>query len=204
MELPADLFWSDRIDIGSYFTFGFTRPRLPSAVSSFSLGPLELNQSFGSLVTRYWLVTQEETSVVISKAEGNQWVDPVVLFEELSPIINLALTFDQLGRPLVFYNILSTELKLYWFNPVSGANEVKSLGAGFDPVAQFTYPFNTNLAYTDMHVYYVKDNRIYQRIQRERFDVERFTGVEQDGIRVESAGLRLDNRFQVIYTYPGV
>ena len=86
---------------------------------------------------------------------GSSWSVPTLLFNEVEPIIKMSLTFDQLGRPLVFYNTEDGLLKLYWYNPVTQTNEVKSMGIGYDPVACFDWPQDTGQPFSDMLVFYV-------------------------------------------------
>lgn len=204
MAIPDSPNWSSLTDVKAYPQPVFAKPpRLGVLVEAISLGPVELNQSEGTLNSAYWVCNQEGTLVGIRKGINGAWTEFIPLFEELSFIKDLSLTFDQLGRPLVFYRTENSDLKFYWYDPILQENTIADLGQGYDPVTCFDFPQDTGQSFTDMLVFYVRANRIYMRVQRDRFAVEYDTGVEHPGLRLESAGLRVDYRLQVIYTYPG-
>lgn len=204
MTIPNSPSWTSLTDVKAYPVTLLQKPvRLPVLVQADSLGPLFLNNSQGSLLAAYWNVNQENSDVILRKGVNGVWAEPVVLFQESDFIKDLALTFDQLGRPLVFYRTENLDLKFYWYDPVLQQNAIADLGQGYDPVACFDFPQDTGQAFTDMLVFYVRANRIYMRVQRDRFAIEYDTGVEHPGLRLESAGFRVDNRLQVVYTYPG-
>jgi hypothetical protein len=148
-----------------------------------------VSQAFSNLRT---------TSVV---APG--WDTSVDLFTEESEIKEIALTFDQLGRPLVFYRIGNDQLYLYWFNAKTSQNESKYIGVGKNPVAGFDIVDDTSDASSDAMLFYVRNDTAFMRIQREDYDVEYNTGVTLPELRLSSSGMRVDNRFQVIYGYSG-
>lgn len=132
------------------------------------------------------------------------WGAPVELVEEALPIKQMSLGFDQLGRPIVFYRVGADELKLYWYDPILQTQTLLSLTVGIDPVISFDFPQDSNQSFTDLLMFYVRNGVVYMRVQRDRFTVEYPTGVSYPGVRIESAGLTVENSFQVIYTYPGV
>lgn len=204
MAIPDSPNWSSLTDVKAYPQPAFVKPATPDGVAAVSLGPIMLNDSQGVLNSRYWLVTQnaDTGNVEIAGAVGGEWDLPVPLFSEATDVEQISLTFDQLGRPLVFYNTDTSDLKLYWYNPVTETNEVKSIGIGYDPVACFDFPQDTSQSFSDMLVFYVRGQQVYMRIQRDRFDIEYACPANQPGITITSAGLRVDNRYQVVYQYP--
>lgn len=204
MAIPNSPDWSSSIEIKPYINVGFTPPApLLVLVQALALGPSSLNMSEGTLLDRYWVCNQVGSDVLIRGAIGEIWEEPVVVFSEPDFIKDLSLTFDQLGRPLIFYRNENYDLKFYWFDPVLGENTITALGQGYDPVACFDFPQDTGQSFTDMLVFYIREDKIYMRVQRDRFTIEYDTGISHPRIRLESAGMRKDNRLQVIYTYPG-
>lgn len=131
------------------------------------------------------------------------WDDPVIIFSESSEIKEIALTFDQLGRPLVFYRIGTDQLYLYWFNALTSQNESKFIGVGHSPVAGFDIINDTSDPTSDAMIFYVRNNTAYMRIQREDYNVEYDSGVTLPDLKLNSSGMRVDGRFQVVYTYSG-
>lgn len=206
MAIPDSPNWSTLTEIGRYPKYPLKTPSVLGGVSSIALGPKVLNDSQGTLIDNYWAVYQENDNVLIQLYDQSLevWTDLFILFTETEVIKEISLTFDQLGRPLVFYNTNSDTLKIYWYNPLLEENVIESIAVGANPVSCFDYPQNTDRPFSDILLFYVKDNSIYMRVQRDRFTIEYPTGVTHLGIVLESAGLRVDNRLQLIYSYPGV
>lgn len=199
--IPDNPNWSSLTDVKAYPIPDFIKPPALGVVHDISLGPIALNDSQGKLNSRYWVVYQEAGKVNISGAIDGEWQPATVVFTEPTEITKISLTFDQLGRPLVFYNTDTSDLKLYWYNHVTETNEVKSLGIGYDPAACFDWPQDTSQSFSDMLVFYVRGQQVYMRIQRDRFDIEYSCPANQPGITITSAGLRVDNRLQVVYQH---
>lgn len=204
MAIPNSPNWSSLTDVRAYPQPSFPKPPVPAGVAAVSLGPIELNDSKGVLNSRYWLVTQEAGQVKIQGAIDLNWGVSESLFNEPLPIEQISLTFDQLGRPLVFYRVGEDTLKLYWYDPVAQQNTLTIFGQGIDPLASFDFPQDTGQSFTDALLFYVRDNRIYMRVQRDRYAIEYSASDVIPGVRLRSAGLRVDNRFQVEYTFPEI
>lgn len=102
----------------------------------------------------------------------SSWSNPIELFSEAEPIEKISATFDQLGRPIVFYRLTDNTLKLWWFDSLAGQTVTTILGYGSDPVASFDYPIDINREFTDVLLHYVRKNKLYMRVQRDRFAVE--------------------------------
>lgn len=132
-----------------------------------------------------------------------QWDIPTELFDETDPIKEISLSFDQLGRPIVFYRTSLNTLRLYWYDPVIQENTITNLAIGNYPTAVFDYPSDTNQAFTDVMLFYVRDGSLYVRIQRERYLVEHDLGIYQFGMKIISAGFTVENKVQVVYEYLG-
>ena len=64
--IPQHPNWSSLTDIKTYPLPSFDKPdKLNVSVQNISIGPIELNDSKGVLLSRYWLVTQEDGFVTI-------------------------------------------------------------------------------------------------------------------------------------------
>ena len=142
MAIPNSPNWSALVDVLNYQRAGIAKP--PSlafdVVQAVSLGPMQLNNSGGKLNERHWIVYVDNGAVYIKGSQGEQWGAETLLFNEPELIKQIALTFDQLGRPLVFYRVGADTLKLYWYNPVLEQNELKVLAQGEQPNAGFVPP----------------------------------------------------------------
>ncbi|WGH49669.1 tail fiber protein [Alishewanella phage vB_AspM_Slicko01] len=201
MAIPNSPNWSTLTNEKPYITPSFPKPPLPSGVAAISLGGIELNNSQGRLDTRYWLVVVDGVDVKIAGANGNGWGTPVTIFEEPDIIVEISLTFDQTGRPLVFYKTSTDELRIFWYDSVLEDYTIKLITSGNSPITCFDFPQDAGLSFTDILLFYVRDNSLFMRVQRDRYNIEYDTGVNIEGIRIVSAGLRIDSRLQVVYEY---
>jgi len=151
----------------------------------------------------------ESSSAITAKLYASSlitpgWDSPFELFSEDADIKEMSLTFDQLGRPIVFYRINQSDLYIYWYNAATLQNEKRYIGSGIFPVAGFDIVDETSDPNSDAMLFYVRDNTAYMRIQRESYDIEHNTGITKPNLKLRSSGTRIDNRFQVVYTYSGV
>ena len=204
MAIPDSPTWSGLSNVKAYPSTQFLKPDTPpDIVTSIAIGPLQLSSSSEKLNSRYWLVLQniDNGNIEISGAIGSEWENPSPLFYEESEVEQISLTFDQLGRPLVFYRIGNDTLKLHWYDPVLQESVTVNLAIGIDPQAGFDFPQDTGQSFTDALLFYVRNDRVYMRVQRERFSIEYECPATQPGIRIVSNGLRVDNRYQVVYEY---
>lgn len=204
MAIPNSPNWSALINVLNYQPAGIAKP--PNLafdiVQAISLGPMQLNNSGGKLNERYWIAYVDNGAVYIKGSQGEQWGAETLLFNDLEPIKQITLTFDQLGRPLVFYRVGADTIKLYWYNPVLEQTELKILAQGIDPNAGFDSPQDTGKSYSDAMLFYVRDDAIYMRVQRDRFEVEHETPAKLlKDLDIVSTGMRVDNRYQVVYQY---
>ena len=201
MAIPNSPNWSSLTDVKAYPQPAFAKPSAPAGVAAVSLGPVALNNSQGVLNSRYWLVTQTGNQVQIQGAEGELWEVGASLFNEPLPIQQISLTFDQLGRPLVFYRVGEDTLKLCWYDPIAQESVLTNFGIGKDPTACFDFPQDTGQSFTDVLLFYVRNDQVFMRIQRDRYAIEYPCPAIQPGLKINSAGLRVDNRLQVVYQF---
>lgn len=192
--------WFSRDAQLPYPDFGIAKPPTPLQNPVVErLGPIALSASDGSLVKRWWAAWQSGTDIVIAGAQGAAYGLPVVLFEELGEVAQITLTFDQLGRPLVFYKLSDNGIKLYWFDPVLGENTISVFGQGNYPTAIFDYPTRPSESFTDAVMFYIgTDSQVKYRKQRDRFAVE-YAIPDAFGSRIISAGLTRENSVQVVF-----
>lgn len=166
-------------------------------------GPSVIGVEGQDFFQRMWICYQREGNVYIRGAvDANNWSAESLLFAEASVIESISFTFDQFSRVTVFYAI-GTNLYLYYFDSVLSAFTKRLLVSNaYWPVINFDYITEPFRAESDVMLYYVKDDTIFMRIQRDRFDIEYDSDVSYQGIKIQSCGKTANNRFQVIYTYP--
>jgi len=173
-----------------------------SSVFDIKTGGVELSVSNGSINTRYWMVYQTSGNVVIRGAvDSDNWSAPTVLFPEATIILDISLSFDNLGRPVVFYQ-KGTQLVLWFYDSQLGSLTFKTITTnGHSPIVNFDYINDTSDVNSDIMMYYVVDNRAYMRLQRDRFDTEYPTGIHKPNLKLLKSGMTTDNRFQVTYSF---
>lgn len=203
MAIPNSPAWSALTDVGTYERGYSVMPSegAPGVINYITIGPLALGDSKGRLDSRYWVAYQQCGGVFIAGAVNSKWGEPELIFSQGSDLRALSLAFDQQGRPIVFYQT-NDDLMLYWYNPVTNSDEAKFLSGGVDPHAGFDVIYDVGAGYSDAMLFYIKNGIIYMRVQRDRFDVEYETPAKLlKDINIISTGMRVDNRYQVVYRY---
>jgi hypothetical protein len=145
------------------------------------LGPLELNQSANHLAKQWWLFEEVGGDVFIDKIYGSVRAAAATYLFTSGPVTSLSATFDQLGKPLVFYDT-GTELRLWWYDPTQEDHVTSVFGVGSDPFATFDIRYSPSNQGSDAMLFYIRDKAIFYRQQRDRYEVEYATPV--DGVDI--------------------
>ncbi|MCU8036937.1 hypothetical protein ACRN98_22005 [Shewanella oncorhynchi] len=185
-----------------YATYGLYKPSVSlDTPFELELGPIELNNSGGSIKEFWWLFNFNGTSVTASRYNhfANEFDDQQIIFY-VDNVKRLSATFDQLGRPMVFYETVLGELRLYWFDPVNVENTTTVFGDGSYPFSTFDIRWDTSNARSDNMLFYIRDGGIYYRLQRDRYSIEHATPVINGAILLE-ADMTVDYRLQLLYRY---
>ncbi|WP_368880693.1 hypothetical protein [Shewanella algae] len=194
--------WVTDVSIAKYETYGLDIPKFVSdKPHELEIGPNNLNNSDGGLKESIWLFEFDGSAVTAAKYNSDigEFEQGHVLFES-SNIVNLSATFDQLGRPLVFYDT-GSELFLYWYDPVLGDNTTTILGVGAYPFATFDMRWDTSNGTSDAILFYIRNGVIYYRYQRDRYSIEYQSPVTPYVDHILEADITVDYRLQVLYRY---
>lgn len=192
--------WSDDTSTMSEFaTYGINKPvYISKNPHELELGPLVLSDSGGDISAAWWLFEYEEGVVWASRYnQTNGQFENKAAVVSVPEIKRLSATFDQLGRPMVFFDT-GTELKLFWFDPVAVANTITVFGEGKYPFATFDIRWDTSNPRSDVLLFYIRAGGIYYRLQRDRYAIEYATPVTH-GARILEADMTVDYRLQLIY-----
>jgi hypothetical protein len=199
--IPNDT-WSTDTTFTKYSDYGLVRPRYDSNNPfELELGPLELNQSANHLAKQWWLFEEVGGDVFIDKIYGSVRAAAATYLFTSGPVTQLSATFDQLGKPLVFYNT-GTELRLWWYDPTQEDHVTSVFGEGADPFATFDIRYSPSNQGSDALLFYVRDTAIYYRQQRDRYEVEYTTpvdGVSKKASKLIRADMTVDWRLQLAY-----
>lgn len=185
-----------------YATYGLYKPSVSlDTPFELELGPIELNNSGGSIKEFWWLFNFNGTYVTASRYNhfDEAFDDEQIIFY-VDNVKRLSATFDQLGRPMVFYETVLGELRLYWFDPVNVENTTTVFGDGSYPFSTFDIRWDTSNARSDNMLFYIRDGGIYYRLQRDRYSIEHATPVINGAILLE-ADMTVDYRLQLLYRY---
>lgn len=197
--------WSPDQTIKPYLTYSSPKPNYPSTPTSVvSLGPkLELSTTWSSDNSGWWLIkydkdTQEVTASLFVDAENAPEFHSVLF--TLPECKRLSATFDQNGKPAVFFDT-GSELRLWWYDPVLGAVTTSVFGEGSYPFAVFDLKYGVGTSYSDVLLFYVRDGAIFYRVQRDRYAIEYATPVTADAVFIKEADMAVDYRLQLLYRY---
>lgn len=154
--------------------------------------------------------TRTSTSVVGFDVTFLGWDWPTYLFPEPIGIKEISVTFDQLGRPLVFYRINEDDLYIYRYNFLTQVMEKSYLGKGVNPIASFDYVYDPTDPNADALLFYRRDMQVYMLMQRDLFAIEYPVPIVLapeveftiEDLKLYDAGFRVDNRFQLRYLEP--
>lgn len=171
-------------------------------VHAVKIGPLARGDSQGSLNNRWWLCYQEGNSVLLRGAVDTvYWSATVEVFTETGTITRIDFTFDQQGREIIFYQV-GTELRLWYFDPIAAAFTKRVIETvASQPTCGFDLINDTSDPMSDAHLFYVKNDTIFERLQRDRYDVVYDTNVGHPGITITSCGMTSGNVFECQYLY---
>jgi hypothetical protein len=180
-------------------------PKPPASfgnIQAVKVGPLALADSQGSINNRYWVCYQQSGVVYMRGAiDDATWAAPTTILTEADAIEALDFTFDQLGRAIVFYQV-GTELRLWYFDSIASAYIKRVIDANAEqPLCGFDLIDDTGDPMSDAHIFYVKGGTIYERLQRDRYDVVYDSLVSHSGIKLLSCGMTAGNKFQVEYRH---
>lgn len=173
----------------------------PNAVSA---GPAVLSLSNNVVNARNYVAYWQAGSLFIrgESPDGTLWEDPVLLGSIVGVPVSISLTFDQLGRAQVFYE-LNGVIWLYGYDTVSQTIKSIEICPGTSPMAAMDYPADTSRATCDIILAYVINQKVEFRQQRDKYATAYPTPINNPGpnLRLTEAGFRKDRRFGITYAY---
>ncbi|CAB4124246.1 hypothetical protein UFOVP49_84 [uncultured Caudovirales phage] len=163
-----------------------------SKIRDYEMGGIALNDASQGLNTTLWRLDISGTHIVISENGAN----PINIITGTG-ITEASFAFDQNMRIVVTY-VQNDQAKLYWYDStISGITTtildaaVKSPRVAMDD--KRSQP--TNQGETDVILAYVRNNNLYFRMQRERYEVEHLLYSTLNGVLV-NMGMNKTNRLQ--------
>ena len=170
---------------------GFNKPIKP--VRAFDRGPIERGDNSSGLHRWNWMVELRKDGVYIARENirKTDWREPEFLFTpsgNWKRMIYLDLTFDQIGRPVVCYEVMGTESDpiystsyLYWYDSNAEDYVVTEFPGVRNPRVSIDWrnTFGESAGETDVLFFYVDESadEVFYRVQRDRFGTEYSTGI---------------------------
>jgi len=156
----------------------FLLPRRANLIIDTEFGKTTLNETHGNR-NQIWECFYEDDQIKVKKD------NEVIVLHTISDVIALSLSFDLNMRPaFTFTTIAGTFLS--WYNPAVAAQVLTSLDDFRDS--------QTNNA--DIILSYIKDDKAYMRLQRERYEIEHLVSKAK---RLVQAGMMENLRFGFAY-----
>lgn len=189
--------WSSDTTFMAFDTYGKPKPTyLTQNKYHVHLGPTAFSTTWNADNSVWWVFERIGTKIVAKQYIDNNWVlyGDVV---DLPLCVAFTGTFDQNGRPLVFFDS-GTDLMLWWYDPLLGTTTTTIFGVGNNPFAVFDVKYGVATEYSDVLLFYIRDNIIYYRVQRDRYAIEYQTPVI-DATKILAADMAIDYRLQLVY-----
>jgi|GEM_PF-2918932 len=197
--IPNNL-WSSDTSLKPFNTYGQSKPEDSSINYHFiTLGPEEVSLSSNSLTDSWWLFEYADSVIKLYKHDGDNFIYHSELFTPIT-CVSLSAAFDQLGKPLVFFDT-GSDLRLWWYDPELSEHTKTIFGVGTNPFATFDLKYAVDIATSDILLFYIRDGDIYYRQQRDRYSIEYTTPVTPYVNNLLQADMSVDYRMQLLYRY---
>lgn len=199
MAIPNSPTWSDQTELDPFIDYNIPKPNflITSGVQARSLGPDKINNLRSTNNRNYWMVHQEGDQVLIKCFKDGVWCQDTFLFNEIALIEEISLAFDTKRNPVVFYKLLSGDLRLYRVSKSTGLGDVVSLGSGEKPLVVFDTPSVPDLDGSGVILFYTKNILLLMREEASNYNTELATPGIGRKIEVLDHGLSTANKFQI-------
>ena len=146
----------------------------------------EATQSFSTL----WKCFYKDGQIKLSNDQVNHELLTV------ADVKSLSFAFDLNMRPMIAYSTTSSSF-LYWYDTSLAAQITTELGSAYS-FMQLSLDDNrhSQTANADVILAYIKNNKLFMRIQRERFQIEHELA---EAKQLKQIGMMKNNRFGFAY-----
>lgn len=167
----------------------FMTPARNDQLIDYEMGGDELNKPSASY-SELWKCFYENGHIKISDNEN------IHILLKIADVVALTFAFDLNMRPIVAYSTKSSSF-LNWYDTSAGAQVTTELGKDFS-FLQLSLDDNrsSQSASADVIFAYIRNHKLYMRIQRERFQIEHELTQAKRLIQI---GMMKNNRFGFAY-----
>lgn len=138
-----------------------------STREDFDDGPIAFNDNSRGLSYQVWGVRIENDDCIVFAENTPEYV----LFTHIG-LDSVSLTFDGSAYPVVSY-VADENAYLRFYDSLSQNFETINLGEQLSPKVFNDEKRNQFSSDADVHLVYIRGNSVYNRLQRERFTIER-------------------------------
>jgi hypothetical protein len=170
-------------------------PTVNFSVNNVTIGPVALNDASEGLSNKFWAAYFDPASknIILDDLVGTT----TVIVNEPLGVKRIGLAFDQNGNDVYAWITDTNILMLRWFDGGIPGDTVVNLDAAQDAVITMDMKYQAENSNSDVLLFYIRDNAIFYRIQRESYNTEHITPVTSGASRLIDSGMRTDYRFQV-------
>jgi hypothetical protein len=157
------------------------------------LGGIALNDPSQGMQVKTWTGYYDAGQVFL-EAEG---VAPTAVLAVAAPVDVLAISFDQLMRPLVAWQS-GADSHLYFYDTSLGATTTLNVAGASSPFLTHDDKRVSQTGLSDVLFFYIKAGNVYYRQQRDRFGVERLIAAVPAGFEtIDAVGMAENNRLAI-------
>ena len=156
----------------------------------YEIGGVDIQDTSQGLDTYLWSCSYEQGWVVLNNpVEKTEW-------RQVSGVTEISFAFDQNMRPIIAY-VSSGQTYLNWYDSASGDYVTTAYGSSTkSPRLSLDDNREALTGTSDVIFAYVKDDQVFYRQQRDRFQVEYLVGDLPDGLKLVQVGMSRKYRFQ--------
>lgn len=159
----------------------------------YELGGVALGDPSQGLQVQAWEARVSGDVVQVRPDGAGGWTDVF----SATGITEVALAFDQNMRPTVAF-VADGVAKLRWFDAVAAAYVVSTFPEATSPVVTLDDKRAMQIGLNDVLLFYLRGGRVYHRLQRERYLIERDMAAVPEGMtRITRWGMTEANRVQL-------
>jgi len=181
---------------GPYNNYG-TAPSVPFAVNNVTIGPVALNDTNKGLIDKFWAAYVDVSDNII--IEDLELSSTTFILNEPDGVQNIALAFDQNANDTYAYITGIGDLKIRFFDASIPNDVILNIGQAQSVTFTMDMKYFPSNPRSDILLFYIRDNAIFYRIQRDKYSIEYTTPVTTGANQLIDSGMRTDYRFQVQY-----
>ena len=172
------------------------KPYVPYKVRDVTIGAKGIQDPSEQLNYKYWAAYFDPLTDDIKLEDFNP-ASVVTIINEPDGVENIGLAFDQNANDVYAWITGLGELKLRWFDASISADSVLNFGQAQSLTITMDTKYFPSSAGSDILLFYIRNNAIYYRIQRDKYAIEYATPITTGANKLLDSGTRRDYRFQV-------